>query len=127
MTGAPGDGREPAQRAATWDREVVRRLRALQEPGAPDFVAELVATFLAESAKDLAALTAAAASGDLVSAARAAHRIKGAAASVGAVRVSAVAAVVERTAGRGDAAGLPGLVTDVAAEIDRVRTEPPPR
>lgn len=81
--------------------------------GSPDVERDVLADFASTTGDDLATLRKALAAADLVRVGREAHKIKGAARLVGALALSASAAVIEATARSGDlsgcTAGLPAL------------------
>ena len=77
------------------DQGVLESLRQLQEPGEEDLVQQILAVFRVDSARQLELLTDSVASGDLVTAHRAAHTLKGSALNVGARRVASVGKEVE--------------------------------
>jgi HPt (histidine-containing phosphotransfer) domain-containing protein len=82
---------------------------------------ELLDDFLASTTADLAALEAARDAGDLAGVTREAHKMKGAARSIGAGELGEAADALE-TAGRAqDAAHVPALAADVATAVHRMR------
>ena len=97
-------------------------LRAeLETVGGPALVARLVSMFLDDAPDRLAQIDRGITAGDAVMVARAAHRIKGGAATVGALRVSTVARFVEHTAQAGELAPVPELRDLLASELDALR------
>jgi HPt (histidine-containing phosphotransfer) domain-containing protein len=82
-------------------------------------LAELAAIFAGDAPLRVAALEAAVASGDGLRARDEAHALKGAAASLGAVRVQGLAADIEARAGDGSREGLRDLVAALAREVAR--------
>ena len=82
---------------------------------------ELLDDFMASTTTDLATLEAARAAGDLPAVTREAHKIKGAARSIGAGELGEAADALE-TAGRAqDAAHVPALAADIATAVHRMR------
>ena len=84
-------------------------LAELREVAADD-LHELVELYLNDAAAQALALIAALEQGDCAAAAAAAHRLKGASATVGAALVAAIAAELENRAKAADVAGAAGLV-----------------
>jgi len=84
--------------------------------GDPEFEAELMAAFLGDTASAIERLAAALAAGDLGAARREAHSIRGAAANVGALPLSAEAGRLETLLAGGRSEGA-------EAALDRVRGE----
>jgi HPt (histidine-containing phosphotransfer) domain-containing protein len=77
------------------DLKALEQIRALEQPGEPSLLAEMVETFRGSSLGYLARLDQALAAGDAEATADAAHALKGAAAALGAQQVRAVAAELE--------------------------------
>jgi HPt (histidine-containing phosphotransfer) domain-containing protein len=102
------------------DPAAIDGLRSIAEGDGGAFFRELVDIFLTDTPKRLADLEQALAAGDLVTAGRAAHSVKGAAGNFGAAALAraALRAESEAKAGRGDAvrAALPAF----RAEYERV-------
>lgn len=85
-------------------------------------VAELVATFLAESPARLEALRQGAAAGQGPELRLAAHSLKAGAATLGAVELASLGRRAEALGQAGDlGAAAAGLVADIEAEYDRAR------
>jgi len=127
------EGRDPdaPPRAPTLatlvDREVLEQL--LQDVG-PENARAVVDAFVGELDRQAAALESAADTADLAAMAQAAHRLKGSAASFGAVPLSGVLASVEQAARRGDREaamaalnGCLGLARDSGAAMAALRDE----
>lgn len=96
----------------------ISALDSLRELGDEAFVRELVDDFATSMEEYLPSLVDAAARGDAEGASRIAHTIKSSSASMGARRVSEVAARIEQ-AGRGGAlAGMPEAVAALTDEVD---------
>ena len=105
-----------AERPAPIDEAV---LAGLTHGDAADTRA-LLDDFLASTTTDLVTLQAARDAGDLPAVTREAHKIKGAARSIGAGELGQAADALE-TAGRSqDAAHVPALVADVATAVHRM-------
>jgi HPt (histidine-containing phosphotransfer) domain-containing protein len=81
--------------------------------GDPDFVDELIDTFLADAPRQLAELRTAVATGTAADAVRPAHSLKGTAATIGARAVEAVSRSIEEQAGDGNVDGLDDQVREL--------------
>ncbi len=77
--------------------------------------------FLAETPANLAALHDAVAAGDPVGTTEAAHRLKGAAANLGAKAMAATCSAIEDLARAGDVDSAAGLVRRAETDYDLVR------
>jgi CheY-like chemotaxis protein len=110
----------PAANGMTLDLQVLADLRLLQDPGAPDFVTELIGHFLREVPQSVADLTASLAAGDARRASRVAHSMKSSCANLGAMRLSRLCAAIERLASAGEIGIARGTVSDLEAECLRV-------
>ena len=106
----------------TLDRAVLAALR--DSVGGDDgFVADLVETYLADGAGQLAAIEAAVASDDAAALVRPAHTLKSASYTVGAMRLGDLARSLEQH-GRGGEAGLEGARAEAsAARVEWVAAE----
>lgn len=78
------------------DPTVLDSLRALQEPGQPDVLTELIDLFLADAPPRITMVQGALAAGDGEALRRAAHALKGSAANVGAMGLAALCADLEQ-------------------------------
>jgi HPt (histidine-containing phosphotransfer) domain-containing protein len=96
-------------------------LRELQDPSEPDVVADLVATFLTDSAVRMARARAALAAGDAKGVMVEAHTLKGSAALLAAEPLRRAAERVERAANAGSTGLAAGLLDDLAATLAEVR------
>jgi len=104
------------------DPATLDRLRALNEPGEPDIVNELLTLFLDDAPARLAAVAAAQEAGDAQGLQRGAHGLKGAAANVGALRLQALCHRLEEV-GRLGEAGDPTVVQLLHEEFEILREE----
>lgn len=113
------------------DPETLARLFALQQGLGPeqDVLADLLQIFRVDAARYLADLHTASSTGDDEAARAAIHTLKGAALSVGAARVAALCAELERGTEEDRAAGVPGLTEEVTAAVAALEAvvEDPPR
>ncbi|MDQ3440234.1 MAG: Hpt domain-containing protein [Planctomycetota bacterium] len=103
------------------DLEVIERLRSLNQPGAPDVVREVLTLFLEETPARLAAITAAAESGDADALRRAAHVLKGSAAAIGAVTLQRICAGLEDAAQQGRMVDAPTGAESASVAYTAVR------
>lgn len=92
QTGARGVGVEVITEQRKWvDFRTLDLLRALCEPNEPDAALELVEIFLRESASQVHAILSASQQLDLATLERAAHRLKGGCAAIGATEMAKLA------------------------------------
>ena len=103
------------------DDDVVDTLRAIGGSDPAGFIHELFTTLLDQGAATIA--LCASPDADATAVAAAAHRLKGAAGTIGAMRLSAAAEALE--AGARDSGRRRQLVSDVQAELDVVRRSSP--
>lgn len=75
---------------AVIDREIIRSLRQLNTIGQVDIIQQLKAIFFTQGADTLEALLEAVEAKDLVQAAAMAHKLKGSAGTIGAVKLAAL-------------------------------------
>jgi signal transduction histidine kinase/DNA-binding response OmpR family regulator len=116
-----GDG--IAERAAAPEEEPVIDLRALERQRAavgPDFLRELLATFLEDSEELVGAMRRALGEPNTDAFRRAAHSLKSNAASFGATRLAVVARELEMLARSGSLDGAPSKLDRLAAEYELV-------
>jgi len=91
--------------APILDQSVIDELRA-SVGGDDAFIADLVATYLAEGPGHLDAIAAGVAAGDAGAVVRPAHTLKSSSASLGAMRLSQLAREIEFAGRDGESAGL---------------------
>jgi len=105
------------------DLSVIDRLRQLNQEGEPDVVREVFLLFLDDAPRRISAIAEAIGRGDADALQRAAHTLKGAAASIGATALQALCLEVELLGkgARPEAATVPAQA--LRAEFDRVRGE----
>ena len=103
------------------DPSIFAGLRALQEPGEPDAVAELADLFLADAPARLHAIRAAVAQADAQRLREASHGIKGSASNLGARRLAGVCLKIETAARQGDLTAAAHLLDRLDDEFGRVR------
>jgi PAS domain S-box-containing protein len=108
---------------ATIDRAVLDALRALQEPGEPDFVQEMIDLYLADTVPLIAALRVAVGQGDADGLRVAAHTLKGNSNSLGAVRMGSLSLELEKLGRSGTITigQAEPLLGELAREFERVR------
>jgi CheY-like chemotaxis protein len=100
---------------------MLRQMRTTQGPGEPDIVAEVVALFLQDAPARVTALRDAAASGDLATAARTAHTLKGSAGHLGAKTLAGLCTRFEEKVRAGAPFSVAFAVDAITEEFERVR------
>jgi signal transduction histidine kinase/DNA-binding response OmpR family regulator/HPt (histidine-containing phosphotransfer) domain-containing protein len=126
IAGGPGTAARAAPPAAPGGTSQVildRSVLAGQAGGDPAVVADLVAIFLRERVSLLALLQDALDKGDALALERAAHRLKGALATMGAEAALAQASDLETQCREGDLARAPQVLAALRAEIARLEPE----
>ena len=93
----------------------------LELVGGPDLLLRLVRMFFDDSSTLLSTIDTARASGDAPSVAKAAHRLKGGAAAVGAQRVAALAAHIENVAKADGVGALDEVRTSLDSEMSALQ------
>jgi HPt (histidine-containing phosphotransfer) domain-containing protein len=83
------------------DASVMAGIRALNDPGEPDVYAQVAHLFLSDVPTQLMALAAAVEAGSMAPVAEIAHRLRGGALEMGALRMSPLCAEIERAARAG--------------------------
>lgn len=106
----------------TIDVNILDGYRTLQSESDPDIVTELIDMFLADLPSRVAVLRQAVETGEAVAAQRAAHALKGAAATLGATGLAGMCNAIEATARTGTVAAAAELLDEVTAESERCRT-----
>jgi HPt (histidine-containing phosphotransfer) domain-containing protein len=91
----------PARDSAVLDESVLADILALTGPGEPSALAEVTQLFRSSFPEDLRALRTAIAGKDLESVSRIAHRMRGSALGIGAIRVVPICAAIEDAARAG--------------------------
>ena len=114
-----GSGTGSLPGASVLNRTVIDGIRALQT-GGEDFLAVIADLYLAESARLLAALSAAIQEGDLLEARRAAHALKGSSANIGADTLVARCLAMETIAQAAELESAPAAFESIQAEYQRV-------
>ncbi len=112
------EGRDLAVPEALIDYRQLNVLRRVGL-GRSALLAEVVNAFLADAHTDLTVLGEAARDGDDVRIAQNAHRLRGAAANLGAVRVAALCSQLEQLGLERSFEAAPGLLARLTAELDR--------
>lgn len=108
----------PQTSGGVIDQTQLASLRAIQQPGAPDFVTELIDLFLDEANSDFEALHEALTGNDAVEIRRVAHRLKGASANMGITRMAALSEELES---KDPAKDSRELLTQLEDEFELVR------
>lgn len=96
-------------------------LRALSAPGEPDVFADVVRIFLADAPVQLSALGAAIAAANAASVAQVAHRLRGGALEIGALRMAASCAEIEYAALAGSLGDAPARAVNLDREFASAR------
>jgi HPt (histidine-containing phosphotransfer) domain-containing protein len=102
------------------DASSIEKLRALDPSAGSSFVSRVMSTYLRSLATQVEALGHAHEAQDLPGVAAAAHALKSASASVGALAFSRVCAALEAAVREGRQAAVPGLVAEFHAHAARV-------
>jgi histidine-containing phosphotransfer protein len=102
------------------DKAIINGLKELREPGQPDPLAELTELFFKDARPRLEAMAAAAGAGDLAKLGAIAHTLKGSASNLGARRLSALCATLEKQAKTGDLEGARRTLAEVLPEFATV-------
>ncbi|HKI31570.1 MAG TPA: PAS domain S-box protein [Gemmataceae bacterium] len=113
--GAPGPAAAPPPEPLAVDPATVARLRELATSVGPSFIGELLATFRQDYVSNVAAMRQAAGADDLTAVRRAAHALKGASASMGALRLRQLCCDLEHLDAAAGAAGAAGLLCEIEA------------
>lgn len=101
--------------------DVLQMLADLQEPGEPDLLRELVTLFLRDAPERLRALHDALAVSDYATASRAAHSLKGSAATLGAQELESLSGIAEVSARAGDTVATLAALSALEREYEKVR------
>jgi HPt (histidine-containing phosphotransfer) domain-containing protein len=101
------------------DPDALRDLRALEEPGQASLLAEIVDIFRASSECDLTRLKRAVEAADHATVLNAAHRIRGAAAALGADQVRSIAEALELRGREQSLADANELLVDLETARER--------
>lgn len=113
----------PVMDGGAIDYRALEALRAMQLEGEPDLLQALIALFLEEAPILLAALRHAAATGHADDTRKAAHTLKSSSAALGATRMAARCADLERRGRLGDLSGMEAPLAELVAEYNRVVAE----
>jgi two-component system, sensor histidine kinase and response regulator len=105
---------------ASVDREVLARLRRLQDEDEPDIVAELTGMYLKDARSRLEAVEEAFQKGDAPAVEWTAHVLKGGSGSMGARGMSGLCAQLEEVGASGDLSRAPELLGRIREELGRV-------
>jgi CheY-like chemotaxis protein len=111
---------DPETGSEALDKAIINGLKELREPGQPDPLAELTELFFKDARPRLDAMAAAAAAGDMATLGATAHTLKGSASNLGARRLSALCAILEKQAKTGDAEGARRTLAEVRPEFEKV-------
>jgi two-component system, sensor histidine kinase and response regulator len=103
------------------DREVLADLRELQDEGDPDVLKELMDLFLADVPLQLVVLQRAVEAGDVLSAERITHTLKGSCGNMGARSMEALCTELEERVRSEGLSAAPGLISRLGEEFERTR------
>lgn len=122
---APGDYamgqiRQDLSNHPSIDPAALNELRAFQEPGEPDIVAELIEIFLDDCPGRLEAIRAGVEQNDAAAVAASAHALKSSCAQLGVLRMSAMCQYLEAQGKAGDLDGTQEIVVDLLDEFQHV-------
>jgi two-component system sensor histidine kinase/response regulator len=120
-TPSPGPSAASEPDPEALDRTIINGLKELREPGQPDPLRELIELFLKDAQPRLQQMEAAASAGDLPKLSAATHTLKGSASNLGARRLAALCAALEKQSKAGDAGQSVQTLTEVTAEFATVR------
>jgi|AFSR01.1.fsa_nt_gi HPt (histidine-containing phosphotransfer) domain-containing protein len=105
---------------SSLDAETIATLKALDD--GDGFFAEMVNTFLANAAQTFEQLQAAQAANDICALERAAHKLRGAASTIGARKLMTMCEALEHAARQGHVPDIAGSVATIETELQQVRT-----
>ncbi len=111
----------PKPQPDVLDLTVINGLKDLREPGQPDPLRELVDLFLRDAEPRLGQMQAAIQAGELHKIAAAAHTLKGSASNLGARRLAALCATLEKQGKAGEARCISETLASVITEFAVVR------
>jgi HPt (histidine-containing phosphotransfer) domain-containing protein len=103
------------------DPSVIEAIRSLGAPGEPDVFAEVAGLFLSEVPAQLSALHAAIAEGSAESVSQIAHRLRGSALEIGALRMAPVCGAIEYAARAGSLEDAAGRADSLSQEFVATR------
>jgi signal transduction histidine kinase/DNA-binding response OmpR family regulator len=104
------------------DRGVLEQIRALQQPGAPSILAQVIGVYLEDSPAMIEGLKQALKTGDIATLTETAHSLKSSSANLGASRLSALCKELELSGKAGATEDLTGLVARIDAEFETARS-----
>jgi HPt (histidine-containing phosphotransfer) domain-containing protein len=113
----------PALTSSVLDLSVAAAIRTLGDRGEPDVFAEVARLFLADVPIYLSALGAAIAADEKESVRKIAHRLRGGALEIGAVRMAPVCAAIEHAARVGSLENAAAQADSLAREFTLARLE----
>ncbi len=108
---------------APLDLAVIDRLRLLNQEGEPDVVREVFLLFLDDAPRRISAIADAIGRADASALQRAAHTLKGAAASIGATALQALCLEIELLGKNAQPGAAAGPAQALSGEFERVRGE----
>ena len=117
------DSTSPNTGLQTLADEMLDDLRELVDEDTPDFLKELLETFLADAARHMSEMESGLQEAGLQTISAASHTLKSSAATRGGLQLSEWCRVIETRARAGNAEGLEGLVSSAREEVTRLRSE----
>lgn len=112
-----------SQPNATVCMDVIETLRELADEDTPDFLKDLIDSFLDDAPERLEAIRAGIQANDLATVLQASHALKSSSANLGALQLSNLCGVIEAQARRGNIASLEEKRIEAQAEFQNVRRE----
>jgi HPt (histidine-containing phosphotransfer) domain-containing protein len=107
--------------SSVLDPSVMAAIRSLGDPGESDVFAEVAQLFLADVPIHLSALSVAVASTNLEAVWQIAHRLRGSALEMGAIRMAPVCAAIEHAARGGSLEHAAGQIESLGREFEAAR------
>ena len=117
------DPTSPDTSLPTLSGGVLDDLRELVDEDTPDFLTELLETFLSDAERHMSEMESGLLEAGLQTISAASHTLKSSAANLGADQLSEWCRVIEARARAGDAEGLEELVGHARQELTRARSE----
>jgi HPt (histidine-containing phosphotransfer) domain-containing protein len=125
MSSSPNPGQKSSETSASdpqvLDARIMASLRELQADDEPNFLSEIIDTFLEDGPKRLEAIQQAIKTGDSDQLHRLAHSFKGASSSLGALSFSRVCGAIEEIGRAGSVAEAEPLFSVLFQEYEKVR------
>ena len=117
---APAAAASVAMMTEPLDISAWQAIRALQQPGGPDLVAQVMTTYLNHVPPQLDAMRNAASQRDWSGVARCAHTLKSSSSQIGAQRLADICGVLERAARNGEVESFSEMLLRISQEYAAV-------